>query len=197
MLRGRERLMAYIENDPLHLADVICVLEGDGLHRMAYGADLYNSKLAPEIFITGGRIDEKAGCIPANRLKKIMWLKHGVPEDVIATDLTSMNTHEQAIALCRRASDECWNRVLLVASHYHQYRAYLTCLKAMQDHGREFWIINAPARDLPWFEDEGWDSRSNLLINELDKIDEYSKLGHIADLGFAIEYQYRKEQALR
>lgn len=189
MLTQRERFIALVDNDPLHFANAIVVLQGDGFVRAEHGGDLYLAGLAHRILITGGNAK---GVAMADALKRSM--PAGIPRDLIDVDMTSINTREQALYTVAVARANKWHVILLVASHYHQYRAYLTFLKAMQESNYEFWIINAPARDLAWYDDN---DRIELLDDEFFKIGEYSKLGHIASYESAIQYQRRKEEALR
>jgi len=87
-----------------------------------------------------------------------------------------------------------WKRLILVGSHYHQYRAYLTFLRQIQISNSEIILYNAPARDLKWFHDEGWGNRFDLLEQEFLRIENYSKLGHLATYEQAIAYQRWKEK---
>ena len=82
-----------------------------------------------------------------------------------------------------------WTRVILVASHYHQYRAFLTFLKARSEAGLDLEILNAPVRDLPWFEATPWGRRLDLLESEFSKIEAYAGMGHIATFQEGIEHQ--------
>jgi hypothetical protein len=83
--------------------------------------------------------------------------------------------------------------MILVASHYHQYRAFLTFLKVMGDLHMEVVLSNAPARYVPWFVDHGWGTRFDLLDGEFEKIRHYQTLAHIATFEEAIEYLRWKE----
>ena len=80
---------------------------------------------------------------------------------------------------------------MLIASNYHQYRAYLTFLKCMEDANLLIEIMNAPAR-LKWFEENNWGRRIEILDLEFEKIEKYSH--HLSTYEKAIEYQKWKEQ---
>ena len=82
---------------------------------------------------------------------------------------------------------------MLVASHEHQYRAYLTFLKVILDIGNDIILYNAPVRNLGWFKDLGWGIRCERLEQEFIRIEKYSQLGHLATYKEAIEYQQWKE----
>ena len=86
-----------------------------------------------------------------------------------------------------------WKKIILVASHEHQYRAYLTFLRQIIDSKSKIVLYNAPARDLKWFVDDGWGIRIDRLENEFNRIEKYLALGHLANFDEAIEYQKWKE----
>jgi hypothetical protein len=83
-----------------------------------------------------------------------------------------------------------------VASHEHQYRAYLTFLREVLDTKSGITLYNAPARNLKWFEDKGWGTRFNRLQAEIDRIERYSAMGHLATAEEVIDYQKWKETQL-
>ena len=56
-------------------------------------------------------------------------INKGIPSKAIVHESLSQNTREQAIEIIKMAKLNGWNKLILVASHYHQYRAYLTFLK--------------------------------------------------------------------
>ena len=122
------------------------------------------------------------------------FLKAGISRDAIIMEDISLNTREQAVKVTGIISQNSWRRVILVASHYHQYRAYLTFLKVILENELKIDIINAPANYLNWFEDMGWGRRYDLLQDEFGKIEKYGKMGHIASFEQAIEYQKWKEK---
>ena len=103
-----------------------------------------------------------------------------------------MNTHEQAVEVIQIAKNNSWKRIILVGTHYHQYRAYLTFLKEVIDSKSDIIIYNAPAKT-KWFRNDGWGKRIDLLDQEFDRIENYTKLGHLATYNEAIEYQLWKE----
>ncbi len=193
MLTARERFICLVDNEPLRRADVIFLLEGDGYSRVARAVELFQAHWAPMVVITGGLDDPQNGAVPA-RLLKAGLRAAGVPDGAILTDEDSLNTRDQAVAMMRWSSELGWGTALLVASQYHQYRAYLTFLKAMQEHGLDLCLVNAGVRDLPWHRDEGWGRRIDLLETEFEKIEKYRHLGHVASFEEAVAYAARKEE---
>ena len=86
-----------------------------------------------------------------------------------------------------------WKKIILVGSHYHQYRAFLTFLKTAKDRNSDLVIYNSPARNLKWFTDNPWGSRVKCLEAEFVRIENYTAKGDLATFAEAIEYQKWKE----
>jgi uncharacterized SAM-binding protein YcdF (DUF218 family) len=193
MLTLRERFICVVDNEPLRRADIIILLEGDGLYRVAHAAKLFSDEWAPQIIVSGGLDAPHGGSVTADTVKRHLCAA-GVPNSSIILDEKSLNTRDQAVEIMRRAIERRWSSALLVASHYHQYRAYLTFLKAMQETEYELCLINAAVRDLPWYRDDGWGPRLDLLNEEFVKIERYQLKGHVASFADALEYQRRKEK---
>ena len=69
----------------------------------------------------------------------------------------------------------------------------LTFLKVLIDENLKLILYNAPVRNLGWFIETGWGLRIERLESEFIRINNYYKLGHIANYDQAIEYQKWKE----
>lgn len=192
MLTKQAQFIAVIDNELLKKADVIVLLTGDGLFRVERVIQLYRQRWAPVIVISGGVTDRSYGSLPAGELGKKL-IKAGIPKSKIILDTESQNTREQAINMIKLAKRKNWKRIILVASNYHQYRAYATFLKAMLDAKQLIHIINAPA-NLSWFRKEPWGRRIDLLESEFEKIDRYTKDGHVASYDELLNYQHWKEK---
>ncbi len=192
MLTKQAQFIAIIDNEPLKKADVIVLLTGDGLFRTEKVIQLYKQRWAPIIVISGGVNNRSYGSLPAGELGKKL-IKVGIPKSIIILDGESQNTRQQAVNIIKLASRKNWKRLILVASNYHQYRAYATFLKAMLDANQMIDIINAPA-NLSWFRKEPWGRRIDLLESEFKKIDRYTKDGHIASYDELLNNQRWKEQ---
>ena len=91
---------------------------------------------------------------------------------------------------------EGWKKLALIASHEHQYRAYLTFLREVLDTKSGIILYNAPVRNLNWFIDSGWGIRFERLSAEFDRIEKYSAMGHLATAQEVVEYQKWKESLL-
>lgn len=187
----REIFIALVSNEKLKKADAIVLLEGDGYFRVSWAVELYKRKWAPKIVASTGIDDKGYGSFP-NLEKKLKEYK--VPNKDIIVDAKSRHTREQAINIIEMATRKKWKKIILVASHYHQYRAGLTFLKVMQEKEIKIQIINSPVRDLNWFSKNSWGTRFNLLKAEFERIEKYRKLGHLATYKDAIAYQAWKEK---
>jgi uncharacterized SAM-binding protein YcdF (DUF218 family) len=188
-----ENFIILVDNDSLTISDVIVLLEGDGLNRYQKAVDLYNKGFAKKIIFSGGITDYQYGSYPFEKILPHI-LKEGIPADVILHENKSLNTHEQAVEVIKLAKDNHWSKIILVATHEHQYRAYLTFLKEVISLKTRIILYNAPVRNLPWFSETGWGIRFNRLEKEFERIEKYSALGHLATFKDAIEYQKWKEQ---
>jgi uncharacterized SAM-binding protein YcdF (DUF218 family) len=195
-MTDREKCLAIIDNDCLQQSDAIVLLEGDGLHRYQKAVSLFDEGWADKLIFSGGITDYEYGSYPfSDVLPHILAM--GVPHDAIIHEGISLNTKEQAIEVLKIAHNNHWKRLILVASHEHQYRAYLTFLRQVIDHYYgEIILYNSPARNLGWFTESEWGVRFNRLEIEFDRIDKYSQLGDLASYQEVIDYQKWKESLL-
>lgn len=195
MLSNREKLIALVDNDIISKSDAIIMLEGDGYHRCSKAIELYKSGFADTLVFSGGIINHPYGSFPFNEVLPYL-LKGGIPFESIIHEKKSQHTREQAIEVIKLAVSNKWSKLILVASHYHQYRAYLTFLKEIIDSKINIILFNAPANNLKWFKETDWGKRFDLLDNEFDRIEKYTALSHLATIDEVIEYQKWKELQL-
>lgn len=195
MITDREKILAIVDNDCLSPSDAIILLEGDGFDRFRKAVSLYQQQKAPKIVFSGNITDYDYGSFPFEEVLPRM-LKAGVPEIDIIHEDQSLNTREQAVEVIRMAMQRGWKKLILVASHEHQYRAYLTFLREVLDTRSGITLYNAPARNLNWFEDKGWGTRFERLEAEILRIEKYSEMGHLANAQEVIDYQQWKEKNL-
>lgn len=188
----REQFIVLLNNDRIVPADAIIVLEGDGYYRVDKAADLWKDKWAPVVVVSGGSDNPSYGSFPAAKMRRQL-LRAGVPATHILLDEKSQNTKEQAEEMMIWAKERGWERVILIASHYHQYRAFLTFLRAMQRAKLRILIINTPSRGLSWFKKNPWGRRIDLLASEFEKITLYGRKGDVASYSEAIAYMKWKE----
>lgn len=195
MITEREQIIAIVDNDCLEKSDVAILLEGDGFNRYQKAVDLYKKGLVSKIVFSGNTIDKEYGSYPYEEVKPFI-IEAGVPEEDLIHENRSMNTREQAVEIVKLALDRGWKRLVLVASHEHQYRAYLTFLREVLDVNSELILYNAPVRNLNWFVDNGWGQRFDRLAAEFERIEKYSEMGHLAHASEVINYQKWKEEQL-
>lgn len=195
MITDREKAIALIDNDCFTKSDVAVLLEGDGFNRFQKAVELYKKGMVEKILFSGNIIDRDYGSFPFDEVKPLI-LKEGVPESDIIHENKSLNTREQAIEVISLAEKNGWRKLALVASHEHQYRAYMTFLREVIDRKNNIILYNTPVRNLNWFVNYGWGIRFNRLSAEFERIEKYSKLGHLASYQEVIDYQKWKEAML-
>jgi len=189
------KLMAITYNDLIDKSDVIVCLEGDGYSRLEKTIELFKNGLAKNIVISGG-FHSPPFCLHAELLAREI-IKRGIFKDKIILEKISKNTYEQGIEVLKIVQERKWKKIILVASHFHQPRAYLAFLKAMKDLKMEIHIFNAPVKDLLWFEKtDAGPTRIQLMEEELEKINEYTKKGHLIGIEEALNYQKWQEKQL-
>lgn len=193
MITDREIIMAIVDNDCLKPSDAIILLEGDGFHRFQKAVDLYKKGYGKKIVFSGAIVQKEYGSYPFEEVKPFI-LKAGVPEEDLIHEDKSLQTQQQAVEVVKMAMENGWKRLALVASHEHQYRAYLTFLRQVLDSNSGIILYNAPVRNLGWFVDSGWGMRFDRLKAEIERIEKYSAFGHLANAQELVEYQQWKEK---
>lgn len=184
----REQFIVLTSNDAAKKADAVILLEGDGVNRVHEACTLIKNGFSDTLVFSGGIDNPSYGSFIYDKCLPYI-LKEGIKESQIITELQSQNTREQAAFVIDIAERKAWKKMILVASHYHQYRAFLSFLKVLQERklDRTIEIINVAAQ-LPWFEETPWGMRINLLSSEFEKIEQYKAHNHIASFESAIEY---------
>lgn len=195
MITDREKILAIVDNDCLTPSDAVILLEGDGFFRFSKAVDLYKRGMAKKIVFSGNIIDRDYGSFPFEEVKPFILEAWCAQEDLIHEDV-SQHTRQQAIEVIKMAMTNGWKKLALVASHEHQYRAYLTFLREVLDTKSGIILYNAPVRNLNWFVDSGWGIRFERLSVEFERIERYSALGHLANADEVVEYQKWKESLL-
>lgn len=194
-LTEREKAIILIDNDCLTQSDAIVLLEGDGYFRYRKAVSLYKQGWADKIIFSGGITDYNYGSYPYSDILPLM-INEGIEKKNIIHEDKSHNTHEQALEVIKLANIKKWKKLILVASHNHQYRAYLTFLRVIIDNNLGMILYNSPVSNLNWFQDNPWGKRYDKLDAEFERITHYSELGHLATYKEVIEYQKWKEEQL-
>src|SRR3989344_4220099 len=123
------QLLTLIFNEPLEKTEVIICLEGDGRNRISHTVDLYKQGWAKQIVVSGG-LNKPPFSRPAWQMGKLL-IKKGVPASKIIVESNTQNTYEQAKEVINLAKKQKWSKIILVASAFHQLRAFLTFIKVM------------------------------------------------------------------
>ena len=151
--------------------------------------------MVDRIVFSGNIIDRDYGSFPYEEVAPFI-LNQGVPAKDLIHEDKSLHTRQQAIEVVKMAMERGWKKLALVASHEHQYRAYLSFLREVLDSGSGIILYNAPVRNLNWFVDSGWGYRFDRLKAEFERIEKYSAMGHLATAEEVIAYQRWKESLL-
>ena len=191
-MTARESFCAVLSNGPLMRADAIIVLSGDGDKRLQVALELManNTHAAPLIVVSGG-VDNPPHSLSAKASAE--WLiDKGLHPDLIVMESGSQNTHDQAGNIVSMAVAKRWNSLILIASPYHQFRAYLTFLRELRDFNldEKIHLMSVPASQTQWWQQPaGMDvTRLDLLEGEFRKIDEYRTKGHVASYRDGLKY---------
>lgn len=195
MITDREKILAIVDNDCFKDADAAILLEGDGFFRFRKAIELYQRGFVKKIVFSGNIVDKDYGSFPFEEIAPKIISK-GVAEEDLIHENKSLNTREQAVEVVKIAIEKGWKKLALVASHEHQYRAYLTFLREVLDTKSGIILYNTPVRNLAWFIDSGWGMRFDRLQSEFERIEKYSEMGHLATADEVIEYQKWKESLL-
>ena len=91
--------------------------------RLLYGVKLYKAGLAPEIILTGGRIEWYGdGTSEAESMAVLMELM-GVPRDAMVLESKALNTYENAVYVKQILEQKNIKQILLVTSAAHMPRS--------------------------------------------------------------------------
>lgn len=183
---GREQFVTLLDTQPLRRGDVIFVLQGDGLNRAAHAATLFREGFAPLVTIVGNATDRSYGSFPSSEVRDEM-IRLGVTQEAMHFEEVAPHTRTEADRAMQLAAEKKWKTILILTSPHHQYRAFLTFLKAMRDVHLALTLINAPA-PLSMSEENPWGTRADLLKRDLAKIAAYQERGDVASYEDGIAY---------
>lgn len=187
---ARKQFIALLDLQTLGEGDIAFVMQGDGVSRAARAAQLVREGFAPRAAIVGNALDRSYGSFPSSEVRDEM-IRLGLSADNIFFEETAPHTRAEAVRAMELAESEGWKTVLIVTSPHHQYRAFLTFLKAMRDAGLELSLMNAAAL-LSWDTPTPWGVRRDLLSQEFDRISAYQQKGDVASYEEGIAYLTRK-----
>lgn len=179
-------------------SDAAIWLQGDRFDRGEKVLELYKSKLAKMIIISGNDvligfcIRPGENNISLSDMKSYL-IKNGVSGKNIIIDNKSLNTIEQAINTIKLAKQRNWEKLILVSSAYNQPRAFLTFVAAAQTISYEG-KINNQCVDRGEGEIASGRIKTNreLMKDEKVKIDKYQLEGDVASYADGFDYLKKK-----
>jgi len=188
-LDTRSQFIAVLANLPLLRADAAVVLCGqDATPRIQVGIEIMQQEGAGKLVLSGA-LHKPPEILGAQSLVADVY-GAGVAPSRVLLEKKSTNTREQAVEIVKLAEKNEWQRLLLIASPYHTYRAFLTFLMRLieLELNDEIQIVPVGAAQSSWFkEPSGSDTtRLDLLNLEFEKIDEYTD--HVAPYSSALRY---------
>jgi uncharacterized SAM-binding protein YcdF (DUF218 family) len=191
-MTARERFLCALYNGPLLPTDAIAVFSGDGTVRLDATVGALRQRIAHHVLVSGG-VDEPPHSLHADDMRRYL-IQRGLSPDRIIMDPESANTREQSERTAELCREMDWQKLLLVASHYHMPRAFLTLLKGLQTRDLDVLVIPLPAPAKWWGAPAGLETaRIDILADELRKIDEYAAKGHVASYEDGLAYLRRCE----
>lgn len=163
-----------LSNSQIKRSSAIILLQGDRYDRVKETVDLFKRGLSDLVVVSGTVSEEEKAGVNGYLLKKTLQ-SNGIPGGRIILESTSLNTRDQSIEVMSLVELCGWRKIILVASHFHQFRAFLTFLKTMRKASLEIEIFNSPARYPNWFTEptEWGPTRVDLLEAEFEKIRKY------------------------
>ena len=185
----KELFLILTNSTKVSYADAVILLEGDGFSRIPKAISLINEGWAKSLVFSGGIDNESAGSFPFEKCKDI-FLDAGYDINNIILESNSQNTRQQALEIIELCLKNNWKKIILVASHYHQYRAFLTFLKVLEEKDlfERIEIFNSPAI-LNWIEEsDSGKKRLDLLKEEFIKIEKYRLNHHVSSYASALKY---------
>ena len=186
----RERFAAILANGPLRRADAAVLMTGDGDARVPTAIELFRQQAAPVLVVTGG-FHEPPYALSAGMLAGKIY-GAGISPERVVVESAAKNTREQAVNVVAMARKRGWKSLLLVASPYHQYRAFLSFVQALIDAklDERIRLTAVPCGDLKWFACPDGEKRTRvaLLEDEFKKITDYQAKGHVASFTDGLKY---------
>jgi len=174
MLTDKEKFISLLSNSVIKQSNAIILLEGDGTYRIKHACSLYNKGYSDYLVFSGNADNLNYGSYPLNKLKDEFnkYIDFDIKE-IIHED-KSLHTKQQAYEVIQLALRNQWDKLILVASNFHQYRAFLTFVQELYNINLEksIKIYNSPCI-LPWFKSLDWGTRYELLEQEFTKIEQY------------------------
>jgi uncharacterized SAM-binding protein YcdF (DUF218 family) len=160
--------------DPLAQADVIFVLGGSRLDRVAEAGDLFREGWAPKILLSRQMLEgaeivlrQRGLHVPTETDNHRLVLgQMGVPPQAIEETVEQLTTASESVQLRALAQANRWSRVIVVTSRLHTARARLTMRRRLDDIGVRV-IMRATRYDQTNL-DRWWASRADFRFGLLE-----------------------------
>ena len=174
MLTEKEKFISLLSNSVVKSSDAIILLEGDGIHRIKHACNLYNQGYSNYFVFSGNADNLNYGSYPLSKLKNELCKYIDLNSKQFIHEYKSLHTKQQAYEVIQLALKNNWKELILIASNFHQYRAFLTFIQELHNNNLEktIKIYNSPCI-LPWFKSLNWGTRHELLEQEFIKIEQY------------------------
>jgi len=128
------------------------------------------------------------------------WIDRLLSLGVHRSDITSipiedgLNTYSESVALIEYALDQGWKTLGIVAPPFHQLRAFLSVVGAIMKVREKIRVYNFAGDNLRWSQTARHSQgtlvrpRKLLVIEEMRKIEIYTKKGDLATIDQALKY---------
>ena len=161
-----------IVEDPLSNADIIYLLTGDVVSRPFHAVQLYRENYTNKIVIPQHELNpaEELGIYPnpTEAAVKVLLLKGVNKSDILVIDFDNgvTSTEDEAIALSHYINRTKINKVIIVTSAFHSFRARYIFKKVLK--GIPVNLIISPASHLKFNETNWWKYEEGLIycVNE-------------------------------
>jgi uncharacterized SAM-binding protein YcdF (DUF218 family) len=193
-MEEKDLFIALVAYDSIRKSDAVILLEGDGFERINKACSLVKEGWAPILIFSGGIVNYDYGSFPYNDCLPRIW-DTGITDNQVIWESKSLHTKDQAVNIVSLCIERGWKRIILVASHYHQFRVFLTFLKELKNRQLDHTVIisNVAASEIPWFASSAWGTRFEMFVQEFKKIEKYIANGDVANYADAINYFKWKE----
>jgi hypothetical protein len=120
----------------------------------------------------------------------------GVPPEGILNvpSVEPLNTLTEAIGLVQEAKRKGWKTIQIVASPFHQLRAFMSVIQALKQEYPELKAYNRVGTTLGWNEvvvhNQGTHTnvRKNFILSELERLETYHAQGNLPTVQEALAY---------
>lgn len=141
---------------------------------------------------------------PGFDLWKKELLQRKVAEDKIigvpTTVFKSLNTYTEALATVRYCKDQTLSTLTIMASPFHQLRAFISTVSALSRELKSLRVFNSVGDSLPWYEMVSHSQgslrgmREEFIDSEMARIDKYETKGDLVSPAEALEYLRNRDR---